>query len=170
MEVIKFIKKCIHLNIRFMVGVDGSQPWMFRINNVKIWQIASISPVSRFSTNAQWDTSRLCSNEDIPNNSHQAWWSDISPPQGRCRKRKWPETPLHRFLAELAGRIVLISNRKILINYGNEPKIYGIRPKNHENWPINREKPCIFNTIFKSELQQLQFRRLIRIRIRVMLC
>ena len=29
---------------------------------------------------------------------------------------------------EFVGPIVLISNRKIPKNYGNEPKIYGIRP------------------------------------------
>ena len=46
-----------------------------------------------------------------------------------------------RFL-EFVGPIGLISNCKILINYGNEPKIYGIRSKHNGNLPINRGKPC----------------------------
>ena len=46
---------------------------------------------------------------------------------------------------EYFGSIVLISNRTIPINYGNEPKIQRKRwinretsPKNYGNWPINR--------------------------------
>ena len=35
------------------------------------------------------------------------------------------------FFPQFFGPIALISNRKILINYENEPKIYGIRSKNH---------------------------------------
>ena len=58
------------------------------------------------------------------------------------------------FFGAFVGPIVLISNWKIPLNYGNEPKTYRIRsknpgnaPKNRRNWPINRGKPCKKNSI-----------------------
>ena len=51
--------------------------------------------------------------------------------------------PIFGRFPEFLGSIVLISNRTIPINYGNEPKIYGIgwitcetSPKKYGSWPI----------------------------------